>query len=358
MRVLTLVTNDEAEFFRQQVRVLEAQGVEVDVLPVPGKRVTTDHADRSRSVLDYVRYYPAVLKASFGDYDVLHANYGLTAPMALAQPNLPVVLTLWGSDILGKPAPLSRFCAKRADAVIVMTDEMAAATGTDCHVIPHGIDLDVFRPFSGEVARDVLGWRQDAKHVLFPYAKQRAVKDYPRAERIVDAVRDRLVTEPVALEVGDGAGSLTAETTAGGANADGGANAAATGDGGRAVTGAGVVADVELHAIHGVPHDRMPLYLNAADAVLLTSKSEGSPNAIKEALACNAPVVSTPVGDVPDLVDGVRNATVASTDEALVDALAAVLARGEPSDGRRKMTELSADRMGERIRAVYDSVAE
>ena len=350
MRVLTLVTNDEAEFFRQQCRVLESQGVEVDVLPVPGKRVTTDHADQSRSVLDYVAYYPAVLKASFGDYDVLHANYGLTAPMALAQPNLPVVLTLWGSDILGRPAPLSRFCAKRADAVIVMTDEMAAATGTDCHVIPHGIDLDVFRPFSSEVARDVLGWRQDAKHVLFPYAKQRAVKDFPRAERIVDAVRDRLATQPVAVEVGDGTGSLRADATDG--------PTTATGDGGRDVDGTGAVGDVELHAIHGVPHDRMPLYLNAADAVLLTSKSEGSPNAIKEALACNAPVVSTPVGDVPDLVDGVRNATVASTDEALVDALATVLARGEPADGRRKMTELSAERMGERIRAVYGSVTE
>ncbi|MFC6954546.1 glycosyltransferase [Halorubellus litoreus] len=350
MRVLTLVTNDEAEFFRQQVAVLEAQGVEVDVLPVPGKRVTTDHADRSRSVLDYVTYYPAVLKASFGDYDVLHANYGLTGPAALAQPNLPVVLTLWGSDILGKPAPLSRFCAKHADAVIVMTDEMAAATGTDCHVIPHGIDLDVFRPFSGEVARDVLGWRQDVKHVLFPYAKQRAVKDYPRAERIVDAVRERLVTQPLAVEVGDGVRSVRADATDGTADS--------TGDGGRGADGTGVVGDVELHAIHGVPHDRMPLYLNAADAVLLTSKSEGSPNAIKEALACNAPVVSTPVGDVPDLVDGVRNAAVASTDEGLVDALATVLERGEPSDGRRKMTELSAERMGERIRAVYESVAE
>ncbi|WP_323675942.1 glycosyltransferase [Halorubellus sp. PRR65] len=334
MRVLNLVTNDEAEFFRQQVAVLQAQGVEVDVLPVPGKRVTTDHADRSRSVLDYVRYYPAVLKASFGEYDVLHANYGLTAPAALAQPNLPVVLTLWGSDILGKPAPLSRFCAKRADAVIVMSDEMAAATGTDCHVIPHGVDLDVFRPFSSEVARDVLGWRRDGKHVLFPYAKQRAVKDYPRAERVVDEVRNRLGTRPVAVEVGD-------VTQTGECSAD----------------GAGAADAVALHAIHGVPHDRMPLYLNAADAVLLTSKSEGSPNAIKEALACDTPVVSTPVGDVPDLVAGVRNATVASTDDELADALASVLERGEPSDGRRTMTELSAERMGERIRAVYDSVA-
>lgn len=345
MRVLTLVTNDEAEFFRQQVATLRSQGVDVDVLPVPGKRVTTDETDRSRSVLDYVKYYPAVLKASFGDYDVLHANYGLTAPMALAQPSLPVVLTLWGSDVLGKPAPLSRFCAKRADAVIVMTDEMAAATGTDCHVIPHGIDLDVFRPFSKAAAQDALGWDRGAKHVLFPYATQRAVKDYPRAERVVDAVRDRLA-QPVAVEAGDGTGPVHAvgdDTST--VHADG-----ATGD-------PDAVGGVALHSIHDVPHDRMPLYLNAADAVLLTSKTEGSPNAIKEALACNTPVISTPVGDVPDLVAGVRNAAVAGTDDELADALAAVLADGEPSDGRRKMADLSAERVGERIRAVYESVA-
>jgi glycosyltransferase involved in cell wall biosynthesis len=338
MRVLKLVTNDEAEFFRQQVAVLERQGVEVDVLPVPGKRVTTDERDSSRSILDYVKYYPSVLKASFGDYDLLHANYGLTAPAALAQPNLPVVLTLWGSDILGKPAPLSRFCARFADAVIVMTDEMAAATGQDCYVIPHGVDLDVFRPFSGDVARNVLGWRQDAKHVLFPYATQRPVKDYPRAERVVDAVRDRLSTQSVAVENGTG---NAASTSSAGVSSDGGGGM-----------------DVELHAIHGVAHDEMPLYLNAADALLMTSKSEGSPNAVKEALACNVPVVSTDVGDVADLVADVENAFVGSTDDELVDALATVLARGEPATGRPVIEPLSAERMGERIRMVYETVLE
>jgi len=111
-----------------------------------------------------------------------------------------------------------------------------------------------------------------------------------------------------------------------------------------------------LHSLHDVPHDRMPLYLNAADAVLMTSKTEGSPNAVKEALSCNVPVVSTDVGDVAALVDGVANAHVADTDDELADALATVLERGEPSTGRRAIEPLSVDRIAERICGIYDEV--
>jgi glycosyltransferase involved in cell wall biosynthesis len=329
MRVLALVTTAEAEFFQQQVEVLRSQGVDVDVLAVPGERRTTDESTEPRSVWDYLRYYPRVLRASFGDYDLVHANYGLTGPAALAQPNLPVVLSLWGSDLMGDLAPVSRTCARLADATIVMSEGMAAAARTPVYVIPHGVDLDVFRPFSRAVAREVVGWRRDAAHVLFPYAQERDVKDYPRAERVVERTRSRLADRATAT-------------------------AAAGGRGGGRIEGDRV--DVELRTLHDVPHARMPLYLNAADAVLMTSKREGSPNVVKEALACNTPVVSTDVGDVAERVAGVRNAFVADADDALVDALATVLERGEPSDGRATMTALSATRMGERIRGVYDDV--
>ncbi|NHN43192.1 glycosyltransferase family 4 protein [Halorubellus sp. JP-L1] len=326
MRVLKLVTNDEAEFFRTQVESIRRQGVDVDVLPVPGQRVATDDRTESRSIANYLRYYPQVLRASFGDYDVLHAHYGLTAPAAIAQPNLPVVVSYWGSDVMGSMRPVSRFCSRFADETIVVSAEMAEIVGGDPHVVPHGIDMDVFRPFDGSVARDVVGWRQDAKHVLFPYAKQRPVKDYPRAERVVEAVRERFARTPLTVDAGPGAAS----------------------------TGAGM--EVELHSLHDVAHHRMPLYLNAADAVLMTSKTEGSPNAVKEALSCNVPVVSTDVGDVAELVDGVENANVADTDEGLADALADVLERGEPSTGRTAIEPLSVDRIAERICGIYDEV--
>jgi glycosyltransferase involved in cell wall biosynthesis len=310
MNVLNLVTNPHAQFFEQQVATLEELGVTERTLAVPGTRRTTDEGDDSRSPLDYVRFYPRVLRRSLDGYDVVHANYGLTAPAALAQPTRPVVLSLWGSDLLGSVGWLSRRCARLSDAVIVMTEGMAAELGgVDSHVIPHGVDLDRFRPIPQADARDHVGWDRDAAQVLFPYSKGRPVKDYPRAEAVVRAARERL----------DG--------------------------------------PVELQTLFDVPHDRMPLYMNAADALLLTSKHEGSPNSVKEAMACNLPVVAAAVGDVPERLDGVADSFVCRTDAAFVDHLVDVLDRRVRSDGRRHVESLGLERMGERILTVYESVS-
>ncbi|APE95109.1 glycosyltransferase [Halodesulfurarchaeum formicicum] len=309
MNVLNLVTNPDAQFFEQQVETLAGLGVSSDVVAVPGDRRTTDDTAEPRSVLDWLQFYPQVLRASRGDYDVVHANYGLTAPAALAQPRRPVVLSLWGSDLLGSVGWVSRLCARAADAVIVMSEEMAAALDPiDSHVIPHGVDMERFQPLSRRVARDRVGWDGDAAQVLFPYAERRAVKDYPRAEAVVAAAREQF----------DG--------------------------------------DIELRTLHGVAHDRMPLYMNAADALLLTSKSEGSPNSVKEAMACNCPVVATAVGDVPALLSDVTASHVCRTDEELVAGLIDVLERGERSDGRAHVEPYGLDRMGKRILDVYESV--
>jgi glycosyltransferase involved in cell wall biosynthesis len=308
MKVLNLVTNQEAEFFKQQVTAVSERGVDTTTVAVPGARRAGDDDVSGRSPLAYLRFYPRVLRSALDGYDLVHANYGLTAPAALAQPIRPVVLSLWGSDLFGSMGELSRWCARRADAVIVMSEDMARELRPiDSHVIPHGVDLDRFRPLPGRIARERIGWDHARKHVLFPYAEGRPVKDYPRAASVVEAARDRLD------------------------------------------------ADVALQTLSGVAHDLMPLYLNAADALLLTSKHEGSPNTVKEALACNRPVVATDVGDVANLLEGVENAKVGRSDEELVSGLVTVLRRGAPSDGRVHVQSLGLERMGERIVDVYES---
>ncbi|QLG60853.1 glycosyltransferase family 4 protein [Halorarum salinum] len=307
MRVLNLATSQDAEFFQLQVRALERQGIEGTTLGVPGDQEPTDDGMTSRSVADYLRFHTRVLRRSLDAYDVVHANYGLTAPAALSQPTRPVVLSLWGSDLLGEFGWLSRRCARRADAVIVMSAEMADVLDADCHVIPHGVDLKQFRPFPRRTACETVGWDHDVGNVLFPYPEQSPVKNYPRAERVVDAVRDRL----------DG--------------------------------------DVELRTVYGVPHARMPVYMNAADALLVTSRREGSPNTVKEAMACNLPVVATDVGDVRERLDGVTPSHVRRTDGGLVDGLLDVLERGSQSNGRAVVRSLGLERMGRDIRAVYES---
>jgi glycosyltransferase involved in cell wall biosynthesis len=106
----------------------------------------------------------------------------------------------------------------------------------------------------------------------------------------------------------------------------------------------------------GVPHERVPWYMNAANAMLLTSTREGSPNTVKEALACNLPVVTTDVGDTAQRVEGVTHSTASNDDEVLVDALVAVLRSGERSNGREAVADLQLANQLDRIEAVYRQV--
>lgn len=307
MRVLSLVTKRGVGVYEQQVETLREAGVEVDTLVPPGSHGVAGR--ESRSPVDYLRFFPQVFRRSLDGYDLIHANFGLTAPMALAQVRLPVVLSLWGSDLHGEFGWLSRLCARWCDAVVVMSEAMADELDRDCHVVPHGIDFEKFRPEPKADARARLDWDEDARHVLFPYAPDRTIKNFPRAERVVERARERLDSP------------------------------------------------VRLQTVSGVSHDEIPTYMNAADVLLLTSDAEGSPNTVKEALACNLPVVSTRVGDVPERLDGVRPSAVCDDDADLADALADVLSNPRRSNGREAVRDLRLERTGARLRDVYETVA-
>ena len=304
--VLSVVTNRYATFYQKQSEILEKLGMNITHVCPP--KQSTDHGEQqeiSRNGLDYLKLYRDVLKRSIGQYDIVHANFGLTAPHAIAQPHRPVVLSLWGSDITGSVGYLSMKCSRFCDEVIVMSSEMDERLGGGAHVVPHGIDLDHFRPMPQESARDDVGWSHNKKHVFFPYDPSRDVKNYPLAERVTEAVDRKLPS------------------------------------------------DVKLHVIFGVDHSSIPVYMNAADALLLTSFREGSPNTVKEALACELPVVATDVGDVRKQLAGVDPSRVCTSEPELARALAKVLERRERSDGREHVQHLSIERMGERIIDIY-----
>lgn len=310
MRVLNLVPSVDSRFFEQQVTALEKRGVTETTLTVPGSRDYTNGEASPRSVFDYIKFVGPVLRHSFGDYDLIHANFGLTAPPAVVQPRLPTVLSLWGTDLMGEYGWLSRACARRVDEVVVMTPEMQDYLDRDSTVIPHGIDLEKFAPRDTTAAKVDLGWAEDRYHVLFPYPRGREVKNYPLAASVSEAAEDRLD------------------------------------------------APIELHTITDVPHDEMSTYLNASDALLLTSRREGSPNSVKEALACNTPVVSTDVGDVADRLADISPSAVGRTENELVDGLVEVLLSNGRSNGRDAVREISVERTSDRLYEVYRNVLE
>lgn len=301
MNVLQLV-NTRRPFFDAQVEALEVRGIDCATLSVPGEHST----DSGHSVGDYLAFQRDLLRVSRG-YDLVHANYGLLGPLALAQPNRPVVLTLWGSEVMGHAWWLDRvssLSARASDAVIVPSPAMSPHVPCEHEVIPFGVDTDRFRPIPQAEARERLGWPPEDDVVLFPYPEERTVKNYPLAASVVESV-------PV---------------------------------------------DAELRTMSGVPHEEVPYYMNASDAVLVTSRRESGPMVVKEAVACNVPVVATDVGFVSRTLDGVANSYVCDSKGELVEALERVLRAGERSDGRTAGPDLSLDRMGERIERVYESV--
>lgn len=306
MRVLNLI-NAEKPFLMNQIESLEDHGVECDIVGVPGQFYANDEDFTRRSVWDYAKFYPKVLSNISDDYDIIHAHYGLTAPFALAQPHRPVVLSLWGRDLFGPISPITKACVKLCDEVIVRSDEMAQELDEEVHVVERGVDIDKFSPKNQDIAQQEVGWDPNKKHVLFPYSPKRSKKNYPLAEEVIEEVKQKHQ------------------------------------------------ARVELHTIHNEPHEKMSYYMNAADVLLLTSRprSEGSPNTVKEALACNLSVVSTPVGDVESLLKGVENSFVCENKQEIIKNISQILEEGPHSNGRDKIKDLTWSKTSEQLITIY-----
>jgi glycosyltransferase involved in cell wall biosynthesis len=112
----------------------------------------------------------------------------------------------------------------------------------------------------------------------------------------------------------------------------------------------------ELIVASGVEPSKMPVYMNACDALLLTSAHEGSPNVVKEALACNLPVVSTDVGDVAERIGGVDGCVLCGRDDAesLSRALGLVFDRGGRVNGREAVADLDEWLLARKVIGVYE----
>jgi len=288
-------------FVKHQVDALRAKGCMVDVIDFPGYRSKYEYLKAARRVYVQTRRKR---------YSIVHAHYGVTFVACLARNATPLVMTLHGSDVLQSriERQISRMASKVACATIVASPEMARhVRGV---VIPCGVDLSLFSPIPRERAREKLGLRQERKYVLFPFNPQRRVKRFDLASAAVQMLVDE-------------------------------------------------GQDLEILTVSDVHFTEMPWYYSAADAMILCSESEGSPTSVKEALACNLPVVSTEVGDVREIFCSMAGLEIAGPSlEALGAALRRVLFPDAPRtcEFRDSMRRYSQEATAERILDVYRRV--
>lgn len=309
MRVL-VVTNfapdasapQRGRWVRDQVEEVRKRGIDVEVFEFPrGRGAYLPATRRLRSLLRRQRF------------DLVHAHYGLAGWVARLAGARPLIVTFHGTDVRHHlVGHLSRRLAWRVDLVAgvsraLFEDEdgrpgLPAVPGSA--VLPCGPDLARFAPMPRAEARRELGLDPDARFLFFPANPSRPEKRHDRAAAVAAACGADLLT--------------------------GGA----------------------------IEPERMPLWINAASAVLVTSDYEGFGMATVEALACEVPVLSTPVGIAPYALRGVAGCLSAPFDTDRWAAAARPHLEGPDPRvaGAERAQTLSASRMAERVIEAYRAV--
>jgi glycosyltransferase involved in cell wall biosynthesis len=241
-------------------------------------------------------------------FDIVHAHFGLSAWPALAVRGAPHVVTLHGTDLRHpRSKRITRAALPFIDLVAAVSPELArevpgAGERKRVAVLPCGVDLDRFAAIARAEARERLGLPPDEPCVLFPSDPVRRSKRFDRAREVVA--------------------------------------------GGRLLT---------LGRVHP---SEVPVYVNAASAVVVPSEHEGFGLAVLEALACDVPVLATPTGVHPAALDGVPGTLCAPFDrETWNAALRPHLEAADPRVSGRERAELwSARRMARRVIEAWGEV--
>jgi teichuronic acid biosynthesis glycosyltransferase TuaC len=301
-------------FVDRQVTSLKNAGVQVSLFDIGGSHSFFNLFRKWRELCREVHRLKPQL---------VHARYGTSVAALSVLAGPPAVITFCGSDLNpGAPVSilrvslgllLSNLAALRARRLICVSQGLRQALWwrqDRAVVIPDGIDLNLFTPGPQDQARTELGWDHTSPVVLFYLGN-----DTQRIKKGLDVAEAALKVARVQIP------------------------------------------NAELCLVSRVLPDRMPLYYRAADVLLCTSKYEGSPNVVKEALACNLPVVSTPVGDVEERLKGVHPSAVVARDSNLLGkALAEILLMRKRSNGRKFIANLSTDNVAGQVLAVYQEV--
>ena len=304
-------------FIADQVRSICEIGVEVDLLFV-------DRARQGRRVYQTLSGHTQTRVAT-SEPHIVHVMYGgvMADIVTRVITDRPVLVTFHGDDLQGNrgnglvgalsgrySTAASARAARRAAGIITVSRTLFEALpksldSSRVWTIPNGIDLSRFTPRDRTECQHELGWNPRRAHILFPAPPARGEKRFPLANAAV-----------------------------------------------RVLERSGI--GVELHVLDAVPHDQVPMWLNASNAMVLTSIREGSPMVVKEALACNVPIVSVDVGDVRERLTGIEGCFMADpTPVDLSAKLRRVIERDDRIDGRDRVADLALERVAAKLQEIY-----
>ena len=243
--------------------------------------------------------------------DVVHAHYSscgyLAALAAMGQKTKKVVSILGSFPTESRKLQFVRFCVDHVwHATIVKSERTRKQLDRDLPVIPNGVDQALFPLTSQEEARERVGFGRTGKYVIFVSDPARPEKQFGLAEEAVRLLNDE---------------------------------------------------SVHLVPVFDKPHSEIVDYMCAADVLIMTSANEGSPNVIKEAMACNCPIVVTDVGDVRWVTEGVDGTYVSNTfePEELAGLLKKALGFGARTRGRKRIVDLglTSELVAQKLIRIY-----
>lgn len=266
--------------------------------------------NKEKGIIGYLKNYRKLREyLKQNQFDIIHAHYGYSGLLAALQWKVPKIVTYHGTDINQKQNNIiSSIAILFSDWNIFVSEKLrklALIKNKRSSVIPCGINIEEFSLIDMHEAREKLNLDQKKKYILFSSSFTKKVKNYPLASEAVSLLNS----------------------------------------------------DVELLELNGYDRETVNLFLNAADILLMTSYSEGSPQIIKEAMACNLPIVSTNVGEVKNIIGETKGCWLTSFDpEDVADKIKLALEFDGRTNGRSQISEYDNNIIAEKVYSVYKKV--
>jgi len=278
--------------------------------------VTVDYFVYQRTGLtNYVKAVQLLRKRiKNNNYDIIHAHYSYSSLVTiLSFPKVPLITSFMGSDILGfrKIDKIIKIVVEKfSDIIIVKSRQMAGKI--NCKeklvIIPNGVNYNTFKAIDKFLAKKRLGLHPEIKYILWVGNSKRKEKNFKLVREVLRIIKEANV-------------------------------------------------HIELIQVFGESQKKLNEYYSACDVFLLTSLYEGSPNVIKEAMACNCPIVSTDIGDVREVVRNTKGCYITSFDpNDVAEKIKMALNFGKRTNGRDHIKHLEINVIAKKIINVYEEI--